>query len=236
MSDSSRRQFLAVGGGVLAGLGLGGLYKKAQGSDVDSAIPIRPPGADTEPHFLSACIRCGLCVEVCPWDTLKLADLTKGASAGTPLVNTREIPCYMCEGYDEPLCIKVCPTNALKPVEKLIDIDMGYAVIDRELCWAYNGIVCRTCWEACPWRNEILILNERLRPRVSKCSCVGCGLCDYACPTDPSSITIKARGWRRGLKETENEVKSAEEPYEDQEAEEAVTDPLSNDVDGGPDQ
>ena len=34
---------------------------------------LRPPGARAEPEFLGACVRCGLCVRGCPFDTLKLA-------------------------------------------------------------------------------------------------------------------------------------------------------------------
>ncbi|WP_198151046.1 4Fe-4S binding protein, partial [Hyphomicrobium sulfonivorans] len=34
--------------------------------------------------FLSACVRCGLCVRACPYDTLKLATLGDPAALGTP--------------------------------------------------------------------------------------------------------------------------------------------------------
>ncbi|MBT6359449.1 MAG: 4Fe-4S binding protein, partial [Candidatus Thioglobus sp.] len=34
------------------------------------ATAIRPPGALKEKEFISACIRCGLCVNDCPFPTL----------------------------------------------------------------------------------------------------------------------------------------------------------------------
>ena len=37
---------------------------------------LRPPGALPEAEFLGACLRCGLCVRDCPYDTLKLAQIT----------------------------------------------------------------------------------------------------------------------------------------------------------------
>ena len=39
------------------------------------AQALRPPGALPEAEFLAACIRCGLCVRDCPYDTLSLATL-----------------------------------------------------------------------------------------------------------------------------------------------------------------
>lgn len=52
-----------------------------------SALPayaIRPPGALDENDFLGACIRCGLCVRDCPYDTLRLAELGEQIALGTP--------------------------------------------------------------------------------------------------------------------------------------------------------
>ena len=73
--DSKRRRFLAdtlrtaVGVGLVA-VSLGVYQRQAR------ALPstaIRPPGVADEQSFQAACIRCGLCVRDCPFDTLKLA-------------------------------------------------------------------------------------------------------------------------------------------------------------------
>ena len=68
---------------------------------------------------------------------------------------------------------------------------MGTAVIDEARCLAYNGAVCRTCWHICPLPGEAIVFDQRLRPMVIESVCIGCGLCDYVCPTTPSSIPIR---------------------------------------------
>ncbi len=50
-------------------------------------VRLRPPGAINENAFASACVRCGQCVQACPYDTLKLATLASGLSAGTPYLS-----------------------------------------------------------------------------------------------------------------------------------------------------
>ena len=60
----------ALGAGLAA---LGGLIWSAY---VDEAtanrLLLRPPGALKEEDFLKTCIKCGMCVEACPFHTLKL--------------------------------------------------------------------------------------------------------------------------------------------------------------------
>lgn len=72
-----RRRFLKdaarmAGGCMLAGGGLAWLARDARALPAQA---LRPPGALAEAAFLSACIRCGLCVRECPYDTLVLAEL-----------------------------------------------------------------------------------------------------------------------------------------------------------------
>ncbi len=76
---------------------LGGLVWGGYVDDNKKAEPLlRPPGAIDEDDFLKACIKCGLCVEACPYDTLKLAVPEDDKVNGTPYFIAREIPCYMC--------------------------------------------------------------------------------------------------------------------------------------------
>ena len=71
---SDRRKFIlnmAKGVGLAA---MGGFIWSAYVDEVTaSKLLLRPPGAIPEKDFLKTCIKCGLCVEACPFDTLRLA-------------------------------------------------------------------------------------------------------------------------------------------------------------------
>jgi MauM/NapG family ferredoxin protein len=189
----SRRHWLATGGGAGCGILLGGLFRHALPEPRTQPL-VRPPGAASESEFLAQCIRCGQCVLACPEDAdvLRLADLSHGLAAGTPYADDlRQRPCTLCQGHNGLQCIDACPTSALAPVAILSEIEMGLAFIDQETCWAYNGIICRTCWHACPWPDEAIRLNARLQVEIDREACVGCGLCVRACPVEPSAIVVK---------------------------------------------
>ena len=51
----------------------------------------------------AACVRCGLCVRDCPFDTLKLSRLGDNVATGTPYFEARSIACEMC---DDIPCVK----------------------------------------------------------------------------------------------------------------------------------
>lgn len=77
---------------------LGGLIWSAYVDEVTSnRLILRPPGALPEIDFLKTCIKCGMCVEACPFDTLKLASPGDNKPIGTPYFIPRDIPCYMCD-------------------------------------------------------------------------------------------------------------------------------------------
>jgi len=72
---------------------------------------IRPPGALKEQEFLASCIKCGQCVQVCPVNAIKLADLDEGFGIGTPYIDTRAQACdFSCDGLQ---CVLACPTGSL---------------------------------------------------------------------------------------------------------------------------
>lgn len=106
--QKARRKFLrSVGltGGVV-GLSLLGFIP------VNAETPrLRPPGALDERDFLSSCIKCGQCVQVCPVQAIKLGDLTDGFGVGVPYINAREQACdFSCDAVQ---CILACPTGSL---------------------------------------------------------------------------------------------------------------------------
>lgn len=186
----TRRQLLIGIAFALSG-SLGGVWLTR--AKENAPCLLRPPGAQPEKDFLAACIRCGLCVEACPYQTLRLADATAGVAFGTPFLVPRVTPCYLCKGYEQLKCIAACPTPALEPVAALRAIRMGVAAINRDTCLAWNGTMCRACWHACPFPNEAIVFDERGRAIVVAEQCIGCGICDHACITEPSSITITPR-------------------------------------------
>jgi MauM/NapG family ferredoxin protein len=186
----TRRRFLTTLALTLGG-GVGGFWLRQDKARAPNLL--RPPGALPENDFLAACIRCGLCVEACPYHTLKLADATHLTALGTPYLVARVVPCRLCQGYAELKCIAACPTGALRPVKTWREIRMGVAVINRDTCLAWQGTPCRACWHACPFPNEAIVLDERGRALVDETKCIGCGICENACVTEPSSIGVTPR-------------------------------------------
>ena len=183
---ATRRAFL-VGGGALAGAGIGLWWRPARGAP---PALLRPPGARPEPEFLARCLRCNQCGQACPHDVIDLTGLAAGIAASTPFLTPRANPCTMCIAEGELFCAEACPSGALEVPEDWRAIRIGTAVIDAELCLAYNGTMCRACWHACPLPDQAIVLGSRLRPEIRGDVCTGCGLCEHACLTEPTSIQV----------------------------------------------
>jgi len=156
----------------------------AQSSPIKTNV-LRPPGAVKEDLFAAKCIRCGRCVEACPYNSIKMLDIRAGFFAGTPVIYPQDIPCYLCMK-----CVEVCPTGTLQKV-KQSEVRMGLAVIDHTLCitWKLQAL-CRTCYNVCPYK-ETAIKLDQLRPVVVEDKCVGCGLCVHGCPLPTKAIRIE---------------------------------------------
>ncbi|MEZ8098868.1 ferredoxin-type protein NapG [Vibrio bivalvicida] len=201
--SESRRRFLRDAARTAAGVGVAatvlGLQSTQSQARNGEGVPVRPPGALPKGEFEAACTRCGLCVQACPYDTLKLATLLSSVESGTPYFNARKIPCEMCE--DIP-CVPACPTGALDPnLTNIDDARMGTAVlIDHESCLNWQGLRCDVCYRVCPLVDEAITLehirNERtgyhakLIPTVHSDKCTGCGKCEQACVTEIAAIKI----------------------------------------------
>ncbi|MBC8413756.1 MAG: ferredoxin-type protein NapG [Nitrospira sp.] len=205
-----RRDFLLktvrnAGLAIAGGAAWGGIIEQGKAAP----LAIRPPGALPEEEFIAKCIKCGMCAEACPYDSLKLTAPGYPGPPGTPYYIPRETPCYMCT--DIP-CVPACPSGALDSMlvsilkddgSPALDINkskMGLAVIDRNSCIAYSEIQCDACYRACPLIDSAITIdlsrNERTgkhalhAPVVHSNVCTGCGLCEKACVTSRASIFI----------------------------------------------
>ena len=160
---------------------------------------LRPPGAAAEDQLVAACIRCGDCMRVCPTNGIQPA-LGEAGLEGfwTPVLVPRIGPC----AAECIACGEVCPTDALAPftAEEKCWIYLGTAIIDRSTClvWAEDR-QCLVCDEYCTydaiyWKEE----QGRRVPDVDEFRCVGCGLCENACPVQPlAAIRVYSTGDKR---------------------------------------
>ncbi len=128
--DKKRRDFLKniAGLGVLGVAAGAGIYF-APKLKADKLL-LRPPGAVEEDDFLKLCIKCGQCLQVCPYDSILLEDIDGGASVGMAYIDPAKRGCYLCEAFP---CILACPTGALDHEKDEIKyVHMGVAIIANE--------------------------------------------------------------------------------------------------------
>lgn len=155
-------------------------------------VLLRPPGALPEPQFLETCLRCGNCSSVCPAEAITLYDDTRDrARLGTPHVMPGTMACVVC---DDLSCMKACPSGALRLVDRFA-IRMGIARVNEAVCLRTAGEDCRLCVDQCPIREEAIDIVDGavhvFRPTSDAGhGCVGCGVCQQACPTTPKAIEV----------------------------------------------
>ena len=131
-----RSSLLTLG---IVSLSMAGLLPVVRGQ----SARLRPPGALKtlldEQQFFAACIKCGQCVQVCPVNAIKLADLDEGVGIGVPYIDAREQACdFSCDGLQ---CVLACPTGALThDLDYPADTRMGFARLDNpKTCLAAKG-------------------------------------------------------------------------------------------------
>ncbi len=134
--ERERRTLLLsfLAGGTTIGLSLLGYVPVMSNSK-----RLRPPGALEEREFLASCIKCGQCVQVCPVEAIKLADITDGFGMGSPFIDARKQACdFSCDAVQ---CVLACPTGSLSHhIDKKEQVRMGFARLDKpDLCLARQG-------------------------------------------------------------------------------------------------
>lgn len=158
---------------------------------------LRPPGALDEQAFAKTCSRCGDCVRVCPAGCIVIDETFAG---GLPHIEPRRSPCVICEDLS---CMKACPTGALRLVGSAEDIRMGHARVDHSRCLRHThqeidvdatgtnsqADLCRLCVDDCPLGAKAIGIDGQSRVEVRP-GCVGCGVCERVCPTQPASIVV----------------------------------------------
>lgn len=192
----TRRELVAlIGCGALLGAGS---FRVAFGSMEGHADALRPPGAQGEADFMARCIKCGRCVQACPYVAIAPANGSFGAAVGTPCVDARDQACRLCEDFP---CVAACPTGALRDVDERRDVRMGVAVIDEDACIAFQGMRCEVCYRVCPLIDEAISIDYRMRegdaihsvfaPVIDEEKCVGCGLCVERCVVGEPEVPIR---------------------------------------------
>jgi len=92
--------------------------------------------------------------------------------------------------YNCTACTDICPTFALRPLvleaKKLTQLGKVNFIKDNCIVKT-EKTACGACSESCPTKAVYMIPYEGnlLIPEVNVDICIGCGHCEFACPTVP---------------------------------------------------
>ena len=196
--DPSKRSFL-LASAMVAGVAVaqkkeklmdGGLAELEDKVAPERQTPLTPPGSLSFEHFAQHCTGCQLCVSECPNDVLR---------PSSDLMHLM-LPTMSYErGHCRPECTRcssVCPAGAIKPIDKdeKSSIQIGHAVWIKKNCVVLTDEVeCGNCARHCPaGAIEMVQLDENdeespMVPAINEAACIGCGACEYVCPSRPFS-------------------------------------------------
>lgn len=194
--DNNRRAFL-IGAALAAGTAAlaqekkkvdGGLAVIEDKKAPQRQTPITPPGSYSANNMAQHCTACQLCVAACPNHVLRPSTNLK--TFMQPVLSYER-------GFCRPecnRCTQVCPTGAIRPlsVPDKTGAHIGHAVWVRQNCLpAKDGIACGNCERHCPvGAIQMVPLKpddefSPLVPAVDEEFCIGCGACEYVCPSRP---------------------------------------------------
>ncbi len=152
--------------------------------------PLTPPGSLSYDNLSKRCTGCQLCVSECPNEVLR---------PSTDLMHLMQPTMSYEKGYCRPECTRcsdVCPAGAIKPLDDIekSSIQIGHAVWIKKNCVVLTDeVACGNCAFHCPTGAiEMVPLNpddnsSPLVPAVNESVCIGCGACEYVCPSRPFS-------------------------------------------------
>ena len=196
--DASKRSFL-IAGALASTAALaqkkaklmdGGLAELKDKVTPERQTPLTPPGSHSFQHFAQHCTGCQLCVSECPNDVLR---------PSTDLMHFM-LPSMSYErGFCRPECTRcsdVCPAGAIKPLDDIekSSVQIGHAVWIKKNCVVLTDEAeCGNCARHCPaGAIEMVPLDENdeespMVPAINENACIGCGACEYVCPSRPFS-------------------------------------------------
>ena len=196
--DSSKRSFLLatalVSTAALAQkkekLMDGGLAELEDKVEPERQTPLTPPGSLSFQNLATRCTGCQLCVSECPNQVLR---------PSSDLMHLMQPTMSYEHGYCRPECTRcseVCPAGAIQKVDKdeKTAIQIGQAVWIKKNCVPItDGVECGNCARHCPsGAIEMVPLDENdeespMVPAINEAACIGCGACEYVCPSRPFS-------------------------------------------------
>ena len=153
-------------------------------------IPLTPPGSLSFDHFAQHCTGCQLCVSECPNNVLR---------PSSDLMHLMLPEMSYERGHCRPECTRcseVCPAGAIKKIDKdeKTTIQIVHAVWIKKNCVPITDEVeCGNCARHCPTGAiEMILLDENDEnspsvPSINEAACIGCGACEYVCPSRPFS-------------------------------------------------
>lgn len=196
--DSSRRTFLVAAAMATTTAAMAQKDKKVDGglATIEKKVaphritPLTPPGSWSARHFAQHCTACQLCVAECPNGVLR---------PSTDLLHLMQPTMSYERGYCRPecnRCSQVCPTGAIRPItlEEKSSAQIGHAIwIKRNCVVVTDHVNCGNCARNCPSGAITMVPlvkddpNSPLVPAVNEARCIGCGACEYVCPSRPFS-------------------------------------------------
>ena len=196
--DNARRAFLVGTAVVGADVALAQAAKKVDGGlaviqdkvQAKRATPITPPGSVSAKNFAQHCTACQLCVAKCPNGVLR---------PSTDPMRLMQPEMSFERGACRPECVTcstVCPTGAIKPitVAQKSSTMVGHAVWVKDNCLVLtDGVSCGNCARHCPVGAIMMVPSDPqddtspMVPAVNIAMCIGCGTCEYVCPSRPFS-------------------------------------------------